>query len=983
MAKFKTAILILGLLAACMAASLATLLALSLSGAIKAEPSPLVFTVNDETKTFDGEPLTPQNYTLGGALFKGHSLKVDFTGSQTFVGESESGMNVKVVDEKGYDVTEEYSVKVIGGKLKVEKSPVLIYLNAGEAVYSGEKYVFDDYTVVSGTLAEGHRPAIGVPDAGLINAGEVLSSQAAAPAIYDGSGRNVSENYEILFSMGEVKVVARPLAVRPVGGEKVYDGKPLVCDRYEITSGSLAEGHYMKVDFVPVDGEYAAQTFVGETKVVADVRVFDVNGNDVTRNYAINSEEYATLRVTPRDLVLTAKSRTVEFDGEIHSFSDDNTPYSAVGLVSGESVTVTYGGQIKRVGEVDNIITDYALSGGNDNYTVTLVSGTIRVTPANLTLRLASVTKTYGESLDDYKSLFKFEPELPVGMTFVSDIAQSVNSFGAVGSSTYTITDYGVSDEEGNDITDNFIINVIAGKITVTPRTAEVRVAAGRTYSKTYDGKPFAFREGEVFAQGLLDGHKISSVVCTEVINATSTPIRCAVTSVTVLDNGGADVTGNYSLGYLTAFADVAVAARKLTVSTVGAEKVYDGAPLSGGSIIALGLIAGDYILQTSEAKLTDADSVENKPAYEILNADGGACADNYEVTESFGTLTVHPKNVNVTVKGLKKVYGEAVSAEELKGLISGCEGDVTVDKFVFDDFNGRNAGTYVLEPVYDGESKNYNVTLTSGLLVVEKKKIAVRISDDEKDYDGKGITAAEVKYVCAENVTLTDSNIIGVKDAGTYRVTASFAVEDGDGANYEISVTGGTYTINKRAITLTYGGKTTKVYDGMPFTPEFDKINTGFTGLRVTAAEYNKIIRVGQNGDLKISNPRFALNGEPVSSENFRVDIAKTIVTVKPKTIKLVAPTITVNRGEDDNATLQKIEDIITYISPISTETPLIQGDNINDRFIMVSSVENDTFIVEIVEQNGGTILNANGDDVTDCYVFPSTYLSIPVTVI
>lgn len=48
-----------------------------------------------------------------------------------------------------------------------------------------------------------------------------------------------------------------------------------------------------------------------------------------------------------------------------------------------------------------------------------------------------------------------------------------------------------------------------------------------------------------------------------------------------------------------------------------------------------------------------------------------------------------------------------------------------------------------------------------------------------------------------------------------------------------------------------------------------------------------------------------------------------------------------------------------------------------------MVSSVENDTFIVEIVEQNGGTILNANGDDVTDCYVFPSTYLSIPVTVI
>ncbi len=964
MAKFKTAILILGLLAACIAASLATLLALSLSGAIKAEPAPLIFTVKDETKTFDGEPLTPTAYAMGGELFKGHSIIADFTGSQTFVGESVGGMNVKVVDENGYDVTEEYAVKVNGGKLKVEKSPVLIYLNAGEAVYSGEKYVFDDYTVVAGTLAEGHRPALALPGSGLINAGEVLSGQAAAPAIYDGAGRNVSENYDILFSMGEVKVVARPLAVRPIGGEKVYDGKPLVCDRYEITSGSLVDGHYAKVDFVPVDGEYAAQTFVGEVKVVAEVTVFDANGKDVTRNYAINSEEYATLRVTPRDLVLTAKSRTVNFDGAIHSFAEDSAPYSAVGLVSGESVTVTYGGQIKRVGEVDNVITDYAISGGNGNYNVTLVSGTIRVTPANLTVRLASVAKTYGESIDEFKSLFTFEPELPVGMTFASDIAQSVNSFGEVGSSTYTITDYGVSDEDGNDFTDCFIINVVAGKITVTPRRAEVNVAGGGAYGKTYDGKPFSFRDGDVSATGLLDGHKIDSVVCTEVIDVAEAPVRCLITSVTVRDAFGADVTGNYSLGYSSAFTDVKITARQLTVSTADAEKVYDGAALSGGGIIAAGLAAGDYISQTSVIELTDADSIENKPSYEILNAEGGICSGNYTVTENFGTLTVHAKTVNVTVNGLVKVYGEQVSDEELRGLISGCEGDVTVDKFAFDNFNGCDAGTYVLKPVYDGETQNYKVTVTSGLLVVEKKKIAVRISDGEKEYDGKGITAADIKFACAEAaLTLTDSNIIGIKDCGTYRVTASFAVAGGDGANYEISVTGGAFTINKRTVSLTYGGKTTKVYDGAPFVPEFDKINTGFTGLRVTGAEYDEIVRVAQNGNLNIRNPRFALNGEPVSSENFTVNIAPVIVTINKKRVVLKLDNLVVGKDMTDD----EIEEIVMAVNPVQAGS-LASGDYYDGQYVCSYDKTDCTMTIGTTAI---VIKNSAGADVTDCYDF------------
>ena len=75
MSKFRTSILIFGILIVVVAASLLTVLALYLTGTLKTDPIEIVLTVTDEEKTYDGTPLTAKEYALtSGELLEGHRL---------------------------------------------------------------------------------------------------------------------------------------------------------------------------------------------------------------------------------------------------------------------------------------------------------------------------------------------------------------------------------------------------------------------------------------------------------------------------------------------------------------------------------------------------------------------------------------------------------------------------------------------------------------------------------------------------------------------------------------------------------------------------------------------------------------------------------------------------------------------------------------------------------------------------------------------
>ena len=148
MAKIKSSILIIGILITVVAASLLTVLALYATGSFVTAQTELTFAVDDAEKIYDGTPLFATRYELvSGELKNGHFAVVEFLGSQTDVGNSDSSLSVKICDKKGYDVTSEYKIRVKSGFLNVIRREIAVVLNDEEVVYNGSKVSFEDYTV--------------------------------------------------------------------------------------------------------------------------------------------------------------------------------------------------------------------------------------------------------------------------------------------------------------------------------------------------------------------------------------------------------------------------------------------------------------------------------------------------------------------------------------------------------------------------------------------------------------------------------------------------------------------------------------------------------------------------------------------------------------------------------------------------------------------------------------------------------------------
>ena len=98
----------------------------------------------------------------------------------------------------------------------------------------------------------------------------------------------------------------------------------------------------------------------------------------------------------------------------------------------------------------------------------------------------------------------------------------------------------------------------------------------------------------------------------------------------------GEDVTDKLNITYVDG--TISIVPRRLFVSTKGGTKLYDGTPLAAIKGAKLeGLVAGETATLIATGSQTDAGSSPN--TYQIQW--GTAHADDYQVSESLGTLTV------------------------------------------------------------------------------------------------------------------------------------------------------------------------------------------------------------------------------------------------------------------------------------------------------------------------------------------------------
>lgn len=334
--------------------SLAIFGVMMVAGVFDAKLERLVFVSGSSEQFYNGAELTSDEWELvDGELKSGHYIEAKIIGKQTNAGESRNIMSVTIFNEKGKDVTDHYEIEYEYGTLRVNPEQIRIQASNATKEYDGELITCDSYTLVSGSIASGHK--LQVVTAGERDEVGVIANTALATVI-DSDGNDVSSNYAFFYVDGTLEVTPNEITIQSGGGKKVYDGEALTCPDYEIVLGELVEGHELEI---VVTGE---QINAGVGQNTFGVEIKDKDGNPVTHNYKINAI-YGPLEVEKRPITVRSGSASKVYDGE-PLYCEDYEVVSQTNILEGHNIYVKNNGEQTEIGKSENLIAEIIITDG-------------------------------------------------------------------------------------------------------------------------------------------------------------------------------------------------------------------------------------------------------------------------------------------------------------------------------------------------------------------------------------------------------------------------------------------------------------------------------------------------------------------------------------------------------------------------------------------------------------------------------------------
>lgn len=252
-------------------------------GTLQVSKRPLSVITDSAEKVYDGKLLiAPGWHVTGGETARNQTLSGTVTGSQKAAGKSENTIVMSVVDVAGNDVTANYEFTIEAGTLTVIPIVLKFETDSAEKVYDGHNLEARGCRLVEGSVLANHQLIFWTSKQRLY-AGS--SENTLSVSILDENGNHVEkEGYEIEVNTGTLTVKTRPITFLSGSAEKLYDGKPLTCEKYTITEGTLA---LARGDAVRVINFTGSQTRVGSSENTFSVRILDGWGNDLTYCYDI------------------------------------------------------------------------------------------------------------------------------------------------------------------------------------------------------------------------------------------------------------------------------------------------------------------------------------------------------------------------------------------------------------------------------------------------------------------------------------------------------------------------------------------------------------------------------------------------------------------------------------------------------------------------------------------------------------------------
>ncbi len=687
-------------------------------------------TTKSEQFTYDGKPHVYDGSTFtngAGELVEGHAYKIT-SKEATYIFEKaketpyDNAPDFKIVDESGKEVTANYDFdgRVHYGAVTIDFRKIEVEMVTEQFTYDGKPHVYgtDTFDITDGTLADNQEFSITSGEEKYIfeNAKETPYDNAPDFKIVDENGEEVTANYEVKRTNGQITIQKRHITIDTAGDSWVYDGtdhaKAL---SLKPTIGGEGLGTNDKCEPIgDTIGQFRDVKDSGENKV--GYRIWNAKGVDVTENYAVVDGEghYGTVTISQRPIKITAKTETVVYQGEAYDYSTsdklevcEKSNGRDRGLLSGDSIVFTNAEALKftnvKEGGHQNrpIVTIHSAEGDvTENYDIDFTEGLITILKRPLTVITPSDEWVY-DGRKHSNSEFTFaEPVydrvtgsgLVEGHKASYDVTYEKEILNVIDGPTDNVLTVQITSimAGGEDVTANYDtehLNYTNGTLAIISRPLYVTTA---THDWIYDGEAHSDsgfsiaepQEGKLDASGLVSGQaykadtsnlptitnvcKLPSSEKNIVTNA-FTPEFTFYTSEsreTVVDALNYDI--HVIPGILT------VSRRPINITTKTMTWVYDGTEHDYYSqpedyekdegTEERGLLAQHEIRQMIQPPQSQHinvwDAQENEATFRIgIKGSADTITSNYAITYIRGTITITPRPMRIRTLSISYVY--------------------------------------------------------------------------------------------------------------------------------------------------------------------------------------------------------------------------------------------------------------------------------------------------------------------------------------
>lgn len=584
------------------------------TGTLTVSPKKITVETEGATKVYDGQELTNKNGAIHG-LVSGEHADVVTNGTQTNVGSSDNGYTIAwgTAKEGNYTIASDTLGKLVVTPQSVNPNDPsyrkLQVSNPADLTYDGQTHKWapevKDYTGTE--LKEGVDYTFAYNTDDFINAGSITVT-VVGKGNYTGT---VSRTY---------RIKPAPVSIKTESAARVYNGKAL-------TAGGAITGL--------VNGETVDFRVTGsQTKVGHSANTYKLAWTGTAReaNYAIASIETGTLTVTESEdtVVVTTTGGIFTYDGKAHGatvavsqlpegYTVDGTPSSDATAtdVNGDGVKATVDHLVIRNAEGEDV---------TSKLNIKKVDGTIKVLPAELTVTTDSATKVYdGTALTAGAT--------PTGLVGDEEVTlEATGKQTQVGSSS---NGYKLTFDKTAKAKNYKVVSENLGTLTVTKQSivpSEPGTPSDNYKGVTVDDPKDAVYDGveHKWTPVVKDAEGKALIEDTDYVVSYDTDDFIDVATINVTITGKSNYTGTIVKSYR-------ITKAPLHVVTGSATKFYDGTALTSATFTIDGLAERDRIGIAVTGSQTNVGSSQNTYAIDWMQTS----ADNYELTDELGTLTV------------------------------------------------------------------------------------------------------------------------------------------------------------------------------------------------------------------------------------------------------------------------------------------------------------------------------------------------------